>query len=73
MVLAEEDVRLELPASEDEPAYMKYDKMDDVMGQAWVADENDVWRMATVRGVSTDAQTLYVIDPDGMEALARDK
>eukprot|EP00624_Nannochloropsis_granulata_P000103 evm.model.NODE_10354_length_16557_cov_30.162590.2 len=41
-----------------------YDKMDDVMGQAWVEDAEEVWRLATVRGVSADGDQLSVLNTD---------
>ncbi|GAB5034473.1 myosin-like protein [Nannochloropsis oceanica] len=41
-----------------------YDKMDDVMGQAWVEDAEEVWRLATVRGVSADGDQLSVSNMD---------
>jgi myosin-5 len=41
-----------------------YDKMDDVMGQAWVEDGEEVWRLADVRSVSADGNTVFVLHPD---------
>ena len=45
-------------------AASEYDKMDDVMGQAWVEDAEEVWRLATVRGVSADGHELSVLNAD---------
>lgn len=36
-----------------------------MMGQVWVADTEDVWRLATVRSVSSDGKTLFVLEADG--------
>lgn len=33
--------------------------------QAWVEDGQEVWRLATVRSVSSDGSTIYVLDKDG--------
>jgi len=45
-------------------ASAEFDKMDDVMGQVWVADAEEVWRLATVRGVSGDGNQLSVLNTD---------
>jgi len=43
----------------------EYDKMDDVMGQAWVTDPEDVWRLATVRSVASHGSNISVVATDG--------
>lgn len=48
-----------------EARYKEFEKMDDVLGQAWVEDAEEVWRLATVRSVSADGATLFVLQPDG--------
>jgi hypothetical protein len=48
-----------------EARYKEYEKMDDVLGQAWVEDAEEVWRLAPVRSVSSDGATLFVLQPDG--------
>lgn len=50
---------------EGEARYKEYEKMDDVLGQAWVEDAEEVWRLAPVRSVSSDGGTLFVLQPDG--------
>lgn len=68
MALSSEEVELKLAGGPEkhEPgaSYKEYDKMDDVMGQAWVEDGQEVWRLATVRSVSSDGSTIYVLDKD---------
>ena len=50
---------------EEQARYKEFEKMDDVLGQAWVEDAEEVWRLATVRSVSADGGTLFVLQPDG--------
>lgn len=40
-------------------------KMEEVMGMVWIPDSEEVWRLATVEGVSGDGATLYLTDVDG--------
>lgn len=53
----------------EEARYKEFEKMDDVLGQAWVEDAEEVWRLAPVRSVSADGGTLFVLQPDGACAL----
>lgn len=46
-------------------AQRDYNKMDDVHGQAWVADSEEVWRLATVRSVEQDGSSISVLAVDG--------
>lgn len=48
-----------------EARYKEFEKMDDVLGQAWVEDAEEVWRLAPVRSVSSDGGTLVMLQPDG--------
>ncbi len=48
-----------------EARYKEFEKMDDVLGRAWVEDAEEVWRLAPVRSVSADGATLFVLQPDG--------
>lgn len=48
-----------------EARYKEFEKMDDVLGRAWVEDAEEVWRLAPVRSVSSDGGTLVVLQPDG--------
>lgn len=52
---------------------MEYGKMDDVMGQAWVEDAEEVWRLATVRSVSTDGTAVTVLNTDEETTAVVDK
>ena len=52
-------------AEEAGASYKDFDKMDDVCGQAWVEDGEEVWRLSTVRSVSADGNTIFVLNTDG--------
>lgn len=59
------DEMVEISMADHRQSPVAYDHMEDALGQAWVPDAEEVWRLATVKSASSSGNTIYVYDADG--------